>query len=202
VHLRVPMRLLGMGKTTGKTVRFAELVKAAGKPYVATLWAGPKSDRHFTKAVRENRVLTVHRLLGSCKKDFGVVGFHEEKNVSYLVFPKRLRAQPETQVVGIKYDLIAPEPVTDPLRRGPAEKPRSRARHDAGTTQSESPIRIEETEYSAIVKRTAVWERLITVRAANKTEAKQRVATEANSQTYEIRDAVVRDELRAIKASR
>jgi hypothetical protein len=185
----------------GKTVRFAQLVKAAGKPYVATLWTQPKSDRHFTRAVRENRVMTVHQTIGSGKKDFGVVGFHEDKNVSYFVFPKRLRAQPETQVVGIKYDMLAPEPVADPLTRVPVARRRGRVREQV-TTVSEVPIQIEETQFSAIVKRTAVWERLITVRAANKTEAKQKVATEANAQTYEIHDAVVRDEIRGIKGSR
>lgn len=185
----------------GKTVRFAQLVKAAGKPYVATLWTRPKNDRHFSRAVRENRVMTVHQTIGAGKKDFGVVGFHEDKNVSYFVFPKRLRAQPETQVVGIKYDLLAPEPVGDPLTRAPVAKRRGRVR-ERGVSSSEAPIQIEETQFTAIVKRTAVWERLITVRAANKTEARQKVATEANAQTYEIHDAVVRDEIRGIKASR
>jgi hypothetical protein len=191
------VRLYGMGKT----VRFAQLVAAAGKPYVATLWTQPKDDRHFARAVRENRVLTVHQTIGSGKKDFGVVGFHEDKNVSYLVFPKRLRAQPETQVIGIKYDMLAPEPVADPLKRAPVAPKRGRIReHTSGS--SATPIQIEETQYSAVVKRTAVWERLITVRAANKAEAKRKVATEANAQTYEIHDAVVRDEIRGMKASR
>jgi len=184
-----------------KTVRFAELVKAAGKPYVAALWSGPKDDRHFSRAVRENRVLTVHQTIGANKKDFGVVGYHEEKNVSYFVFPKRLRAQPETQVVGIKYDLLAPEPVADPLKRAPVAPRRKRLRERISTVPRESPIRIEETEYTAIVRRTAVWERVITVRAGNKTEARQRVATEANSQDYDIPDAVVQDKIRSIRSS-
>jgi hypothetical protein len=185
----------------GKTVRFAQLVKAAGKPYVATLWTQPKSDRHFTRAVRENRVLTVHQTMGTGKKDFGVVGFHEDKNVSYFVFPKRLRADPETQVVGIKYDLLAPEPVADPLKRGPVARKRGRILAHV-TRSSEAPIQIEETQFSAVVKRTAVWERLISVRAANKTEARQKIATEANAQQYDLHDALVRDEIRAIKGSR
>ena len=97
--------------------------------------------------------------------------------------------------------MLAPEPVADPLKRTPVAKRRGRIREHV-TRSSEAPIQIEETQFSAIVKRTAVWERLITVRAANKTEAKQKVATEANAQTYEIHDAVVRDEIREIKASR
>jgi hypothetical protein len=186
----------------GKTVRFAELVKAAGKPYVATLWTNPHNDRHFTRAIRENRVLTVHQRVGASKKDFGVVGFHEDKHVSYFIFPKRLRAQPETQVIGIKYDLVAPEPVLDPVTRSAVAPKRRRAQGRRSTTHSEPPIRIEETEFVAIVKRTAVWERVITVRAANKTEAKRKVSTEANSQNYELRDAVVHDQIRSIKGSR
>ena len=192
------MRNLGMSKT----VRFAELVKAAGKPYVATLWTDPKDDRHFNRAVRENRVLTVHRTIGTHKKDFGVVGFREQKNVSYFVFPKRLRAQPETQVVGIKYNLLAPEPVADPLARAPSAPAHKRLRDRKSAAPTETPIRIEETEYTAIVRRTAVWERVITVRASNKTEARQKVATEANSQTYDLHDAVVQDHVRSIRSSR
>jgi hypothetical protein len=188
------MRLFGMGKT----VRFAELVKAAGKPYVATLWGGPQTDRNFTRAVRENRVLTVHQPIGSQQKDFGVVGFHEDKNVSYFVFPKRLRAQPETQVIGIKYDLLATEPVADPLSR-PITAPRSKSHAHRSAAPSESPIRIEEREFTAIIKRTAVWERSITVRASGKTEARQKILTEANAQTYELRDAVVHDQIRTLK---
>ncbi|MGZ4974859.1 MAG: hypothetical protein ACXWKG_06635 [Limisphaerales bacterium] len=185
-----------------KTVRFAELVKAAGKPYVATLWTGGKDDRHFNRAVRENRVLTVHQTIGTHKKDFGVVGFREQKNVSYFVFPKRLRAQPETQVVGIKYNLLAPEPVADPLTRAPSAPAHKRLRDHKSAVPTESPIRIEETEYTAIVRRTAVWERVITVRAGSKTEARQKVATEANSQTYDLHDAVVQDHVRSIRSSR
>lgn len=184
-----------------KTVRFAELVKAAGKPYVATVWTDPKDDRHFNRAVRENRVLTVHQPIGTHKKDFGVVGFSEEKNVSYFVFPKRLRAQPETQVIGIKYDMLAPEPVADPLKRAPSAPSLKRSRGRAAVP-TETPIRIEETEYTAIVKRTAVWERVITVRASNKAEARRKVGTEANSQTYDLHDAVVQDHVRTLRPSR
>lgn len=186
----------------GKTVRFAELVKAAGKPYVATLWTNPKNDRHFTRAVRENRVLTVRQPVGTHKKDFGVVGFHEEKNASYFVFPKRLRAHPQTQVIGIKYDLLVPEPVSDPLTRAPVVPPHKRSRGRDGAKVTEPPIRIEETEYTAIVRRTAVWERVITVRAPNKTHARQKVATEANAQAYDLHDAIVRDHIRSIRSSR
>lgn len=183
-------------------MRFAELVKAAGNPYVATLWTNPKSDRHFTRAVRENRVLTVRQPVGTHKKDFGVVGFHEEKNASYFIFPKRLRAQPETQVVGIKYDLLVPKPVADPVTRASVASARKRSRHRDGAGATEPPIRIEETEYTAIVRRTAVWERVITVRANNKPEARQKVATEANSEAYDLHDAVVHDQVRNIRASR
>ncbi|MDB6057023.1 MAG: hypothetical protein JWO95_867 [Verrucomicrobiales bacterium] len=159
-------------------------------------------DRHFNRAVRENRVLTVHQPIGTHKKDFDVVGFSEEKNVSYLVFPKRLRAQPETQVIGIKYDLLAPEPVADPLTRTPSPLVRKRLRDRSSAVPTESPIRIEETEYTAVVRRTAVWERVITVRASNKGQARQRVGTEANSQTYDLHDAVVQDHVRSIRTSR
>jgi hypothetical protein len=38
--------------------------------------------------------------------DFGMVGFKESKNASYLVFPKSLKRFENNRVVGINWDLV------------------------------------------------------------------------------------------------
>jgi len=43
----------------GKTVRFGDLVRESGRPEVVTLRVDPKKDPSFSKAIKENRVLTV-----------------------------------------------------------------------------------------------------------------------------------------------
>src|SRR3982751_556830 len=90
----------------GKKLRFAELVKSSGRPHVATLWGDPKKDGGFMKAVRENRVLTVNQEPTAKTKDFGTIGFHEEKSAAYFIFPQPLPESQEGHVIGIKYDLL------------------------------------------------------------------------------------------------
>ena len=53
----------------GKTRRFGDLVRESGRPEVVTLWTEPKKDRAFSKAIRENRVLTVESDPTSKRKD-------------------------------------------------------------------------------------------------------------------------------------
>lgn len=92
-----------------KTARFTELVKKAGAPDSYLLWIPPKEDKVFQRAVKEHRVLTVHQENVGTKKDYGVVGFHEESNAQYLVFPKSLKTFVDRRIVGINYDLLAKE---------------------------------------------------------------------------------------------
>ena len=51
--------------------------------------------------------MTLHQELRGAKKDFGVVGFHEEDNAQYLLFPKSLKRFDDRRVIGINYDLLA-----------------------------------------------------------------------------------------------
>jgi len=71
-----------------------------------TLWTDPKHDPRMSKAIRENRVLTVHQEPTSKKKDFGEIGFHKIPFASYLLFPKPLPEKSEARVVGINYQLV------------------------------------------------------------------------------------------------
>src|SRR4051812_44181740 len=91
-----------------KTARFAALVKEVGRPELAVLWQKPEKDPAFKSALKNNRVLTVERKHPGGISDYGVVGFKQDKNASYLIFPHALDAYKDKRVVGIKYDLLSP----------------------------------------------------------------------------------------------
>ena len=93
----------------GKTRRFGSLVRESGRPEVATLWTEPEKDRAFSKAIRENRVLTVESDPTGNRKDFGRIGFHEVHGGIYLVFPEALPKDADSRIVGINYQLTEDE---------------------------------------------------------------------------------------------
>ena len=99
-----------------KQVRFAQLVKVAGRPHSATLWTTPAHDPQFKKAMNENRVLTVRNVNVGTRKDRGVIGFLKAPNSTYLIFPKELPMREGTGVIGLKFDQLADEPVNDPVK--------------------------------------------------------------------------------------
>jgi hypothetical protein len=82
------------------------LVKKAGEPETYLLWSSPKTDRVFQRAVKENRILTIHQENVGTKKDYGSVGFHEEPNAQFLIFPKSVKAFVGRRIIGINYDLL------------------------------------------------------------------------------------------------
>src|SRR3982751_6415090 len=98
-----------------KTRRFGDLVRDSGRPEVATLWTEPKKDRAFSKAIRENRVLTVESNPTSKRKDFGWIGFHEVHGGIYLVFPRALPKETDARIIGINYQLTDERPPKDPV---------------------------------------------------------------------------------------
>lgn len=121
-----------MEAPTSKVARFKDLVAKCGTPEAYTPWVDPKRDRHFQTAWRENRVLTIQQNSAGDAKDFGIVGFRREPNVSYLLFPKPLTEFEGRKVVGIAYDAVHTPP------RGPVVKPsaarkKSRPRPSPGT---------------------------------------------------------------------
>ena len=95
-----------MKVSTAKTVRFAVVVKECGQPQPVFLWTKPEQNPDLMSAIRHNRVMTVKQETKGTRKDFGVVGFVHEKNVSYLVFPKPLNRFKGIRIIGLKYDLI------------------------------------------------------------------------------------------------
>src|SRR5437016_5812257 len=86
--------------------RFSEVVGACGQPEAVSLWTDPRENKAFMAVVHQNRVLTIKQVTLGNKKDFGVIGFLEERNVLYLVFPKALSTFKNSRIIGIKYDLI------------------------------------------------------------------------------------------------
>lgn len=86
-----------------KTVRFADVVEAAGKPEVYTLWMKPAQDRHLQSMIKSNRVMTVQK--SESGTDFGFAGFKASKGAIFLVFPKSLKRFDNNRVVGINWDL-------------------------------------------------------------------------------------------------
>ena len=94
-------------KGGGKTRRFGDLVRESGRPEPITLWLGPKGDRAFSRAIHDNRVLTVQMEPG--KRDFGRIGFHQVPGAMYLVFPRTLPKDPASRIVGINLQLLEDE---------------------------------------------------------------------------------------------
>jgi hypothetical protein len=87
-----------------KTKRFADVVEAAGKPEVYTLWQKPAQDRHLQSEIKNHRVMTI--LKTNTGTEFGMVGFKEQKGASYLIFPKSLKTFENNRIVGVNWDLV------------------------------------------------------------------------------------------------
>lgn len=89
-----------------KTTRFSVVVEKCGRPEPYTLWQKPKTDRKFQALLKSNRVMTVQK--SESGTEFGMVGFHERRAASYLIFPKSLKRFAENRIVGIDWDLVKP----------------------------------------------------------------------------------------------
>ena len=87
-----------------KTVRFTEVVEKTGRPEPYTLWQKPAADRHLQSQIKNNRVMTIQR--SESGTEFGMAGFKQAKEASYLVFPKSLKRFENRRVVGINWELV------------------------------------------------------------------------------------------------
>ena len=87
-----------------KTKRFADVVEAAGKPEVYTLWQKPAQDRRLKSEIKNNRVMTILKTDGG--SEFGMVGFKEKKGAIFLIFPKSLKRFENRRIVGVNWDLV------------------------------------------------------------------------------------------------
>ncbi len=135
-----------------KQVRFAQLIKAAGKPHPTTLWTEPAKDRKFSKALQENRVLTIRNVNVGTKKDRGVIGFLKGPGSTFLIFPKALPMAEGTGVVGLRFEDVADAPVDDPVKiKGvPQKKKVEMVKKVGGKASKEADTHRKETRESRI----------------------------------------------------
>jgi hypothetical protein len=68
------------------------------------MWLKPKDDRHLQSEIKNNRVMTI--LPTEAGREFGMVGFKQQKGARYLVFPKGLKRFEDRRIVGINWDLV------------------------------------------------------------------------------------------------
>jgi len=175
------------------TIRFRDLVKAAGKPEPKSLWLDPKQDRQFMQAVKQRRVMTIVQKPG--KKDFGEVGFHQQPHALYFVFPKTIMADANSKVIGITYDLVQEPQVKDPvsvedLKKRPAKKSRLAAPPKKNKPAVKS--------FNVLVRREAVTETTFPVTARTKAEAKRKALETINTQPFETSKAILRTEVKHV----
>ena len=127
-------------------------------------------------AVRQNRIMTIKQETVGTKKDFGIVGFREEKDVSYLIFPKRLTLFKGLRIIGIRYDQVK---ISGPIGRliqsaSQVESPRSkrvRKTEAADTSQRKKLKRFQVT-----LRFTGTADVSQEIDAATKTEAREKAA--------------------------
>jgi hypothetical protein len=178
-----------------KSVRFALVVASAGKPELYLALFDPKQDRAFMRAVKEQRVLSIRQDPTSQRADFGMVGFDEQKYTTLLIFPKPLTAFADARVIGIKYNMVRearvaahapPRSRKPPKARVEKRQPRegfevSHSSRPIVATPPEPPKRIdpEPKDFRVRVRVTTVAEKVVTVRAMTKAEAKRKAQVSA-----------------------
>jgi hypothetical protein len=180
----------------GNTVRFSALVKASGQPSVYLPLVAPCEDKEFMRAVKEQRVLTIHQEPTSKRRDAGTVGFVEEKFVTYFVFPKSLKDFDGARVVGIKYDVLEAVSVStakpkatakgaEPVRRPPAVAPRAPIRENSPAPSSApKPTKPgpQPSTWDVTVRLTATYEVVVPVTSFTKSEASAQALARARSE--------------------
>lgn len=194
-------------------IRFRELVKKAGQPEEKSLWTDPKRDREFQKAVKENRVLTIVQQPTAKKKEFGEIGFHEQRYATYLVFPKRLPAEADAKVIGIDYALIGHPEVHDAIDSSkihPTKSAKAMTVKAAAVAAARKPV-LEEPKakapkrkplerFEVLIRRTAILETTVVLEAKSKSQAKENAIASAKSERFDVSKAVVRTEAVTVKS--
>lgn len=177
-----------MKAMTAKTARFAIVVKECGKPQPVFLWTKPEKNRDLQSAIRHNRVMTVKQEAKGTRKDFGIVGFVQEKNASYLVFPRPLSRFKERRIVGINYDLIKePGPIGRLVKPDHLPKHKRQFRRtlmdatigkERGRTQNRRPQSQSEKWFQVTIRFTSTSEVTNAVEASSVSAARDRALNE------------------------
>jgi hypothetical protein len=130
-----------MKSNATRTARFAVVVKECGQPEPVFLWTKPEDNPDLMSAIRHNRMMTLKQETQGIRKDFGEVGFVQEKNASYLIFPKPLNRFTGMRIVGINYELIK-----TPGPRGRIVTPKAHRKNGAGKARRTAPVDQERDE--------------------------------------------------------
>jgi hypothetical protein len=170
-------------KPPKQAIRFSQIIQEKGKPEIVTLWGRP--DKKFLEAVRQKRVMTVTLQTSGQKAEFGLVGFHKRKNVSYLVFPKPLDDIEDRRVVGIKFDLIEEEGA-----RGKS-MPTARGKSTRKPPQRLSPEQVFRVTVRFVATRVNTYE----VKAKNKSVAEIRAKEIVAGEEVDFSTATVKSAL-------
>jgi hypothetical protein len=107
-----------------KTVRFQSVIDAAGQPEPHLLWMPAEKDKELQKAIKEQRVMTIHQSAVGTRADFGRVSYEKTAQGQVLIFPRTLAKFAGSKVVAIRYDLYADAPVPATAERLKADRPR------------------------------------------------------------------------------
>lgn len=166
-----------------KTVRFTRVVERSGQPEAHALWLPADKDPEFKRAVAAHRVMSVQPRRG--KTDLGFVGFDEKrsKGGQFLIFPKSLKPFEGSEIVGIKFDLVAqpkivpatgdPHEVSAAARKAASAAAKARAARElaeTGRAAPESPAAEEEPPTSPT--RTALSPRSAPPKKSRRTTSK------------------------------
>ncbi|MDZ4286820.1 MAG: hypothetical protein U0984_02615 [Prosthecobacter sp.] len=117
-----------------KTVRFQSIIAAAGKPRQHLLLSEPAKDRALQKALKEQRVMTVHQSTVGTKADYGTVGLDAKSHGQILIFLHSLESFAGKRIIAVNYDLYTTAP-----RSKPNSKSKSRVkRAPKGRTKSKT----------------------------------------------------------------
>jgi hypothetical protein len=179
-----------------KTIRFGDLVRESGRPHVATLWVDPEKDPSFSKAIGENRVLTVHADPASHKKEYGEIGFQREQGATYLVFARPLRKE-QARIVGINYQLTEepPPPPKDLVSQLDA-KPKKKKKAEVKPPKVEQKPALK--RFDVVVRRTATLEETERVKAVSEAAARAAALVLMKGKPFEVSRARLHVEITSI----
>ena len=177
-----------------KRIRFGDLVRNSGRPRTITLWTDPKKDRNFSKAVKENRIITVIQDPASTRKGFGQIGFHEQPNAFYLAFPRPLPDEKDSRVIGINYDLLEEPTVESNSRR--KVTPKAQQIQASPVEKKTEPAR---KDFTVRIRRTAILETDVEVTGKDQAEAERQALDLAKHQKFSLNRAAINNEIAGIR---
>jgi hypothetical protein len=176
-----------------KTIRFGDLVRDSGRPQTVALWGKPENDPILSRAIKQNRVLTVVQELG--KSDHGTIGFKQLPGAVYLVFPKPLPNEPDARVIGLNYQLIE-EPVVPAAQRAKSTEPKPpkpiklqpEPELPPRQPRPAAPLRLppppSPRKFTVRIRRTATQETDFTVEALDQTSAERQALERARQKPF------------------